>query len=114
MKVSSAQTPCAEMQRRSRPASRRGSPRTSWSNYGTFACCWSGTSAATRKGADKMAFITRLSLRLGVVVLLGVALLFGAGIFAATQVQQDLLPDISVPAVLVITPYPRASPEFAG
>src|SRR5205814_7665790 len=58
-----------------------------------------------------MAFVTRLSLRLGVVVLLGVALLFGAGIFAATQVQQDLLPDISVPAVIVITPYSGASPE---
>ena len=59
-----------------------------------------------------MAFVTRLSLRLGVVVLLGVGLLFGAGIFAATQVQQDLLPDISVPAVIVITPYPGASPEI--
>src|ERR1700704_4788664 len=59
-----------------------------------------------------MSFITRLSLRLGVVVLLGVALLFGVGIFAATQVQQDLLPDISVPAVIVITPYPGASPEI--
>ena len=58
-----------------------------------------------------MAFVTRLSLRLGVVVLLGVVLLFGAGIFAATQVQQDLLPDIAVPAVIVITPYPGASPE---
>src|SRR5258707_8607057 len=60
----------------------------------------------------QLAFITRLSLRLGVVVLLGVALLFGAGIFAATQVQQDLLPDISVPAVLVSPPYPGASPEI--
>jgi len=58
-----------------------------------------------------VAFVTRLSLRLGVVVLLGVVLLFGVGIFAATQVQQDLLPDISVPAVIAITPYPGASPE---
>src|SRR5216683_1494628 len=58
-----------------------------------------------------MAFVTRLSLRLGVVVFLGVVLLFGSGIYAATQVQQDLLPDISVPAVIVITPYPGASPE---
>src|ERR1700736_5292788 len=58
-----------------------------------------------------MSFITRLSLRLGVVVLLGVALLFGAGIFAATQVQQDLLPDISFPAVIVITPDFGASPD---
>jgi len=57
-------------------------------------------------------FVTRLSLRLGAVVLLAVVLLFGVGIFAATQVQQDLLPDISVPAVIVITPYPGASPEI--
>jgi HAE1 family hydrophobic/amphiphilic exporter-1 len=59
-----------------------------------------------------LALVTRLSLRLGVVVVLGVVLLFGTGIFAATQVQQDLLPDISVPAVIVITPYPGASPEI--
>ncbi len=43
--------------------------------------------------------------------MLGVVLLFGGGIFAATQVQQDLLPDISIPAVIVITPYPGASPQ---
>jgi HAE1 family hydrophobic/amphiphilic exporter-1 len=59
-----------------------------------------------------LAFVTRLSLRLGVVVFLGVALLLGAGVYAATQLQQDLLPDISVPAVIVITPYPGASPEI--
>src|SRR4029077_4145654 len=59
-----------------------------------------------------MSFVTRLSLRLGVVVMLGVVLLFSIGIFAATQVQQDLLPDISVPAVIVITPYPGASPQI--
>src|SRR5215469_14034109 len=59
-----------------------------------------------------MAFITRLSLKLGVVVVLGVVLLFGGGIYAATQVQQDLLPDISIPAVIVITPYPGASPDI--
>ena len=57
-----------------------------------------------------MSFLTRVSLRLGVVVLLGVVLLFGAGIFAATQVQQDLLPDISIPAAIVITPDPGTSP----
>ena len=57
-----------------------------------------------------MSLVTRLSLHLGVVVLLGVVILFGAGVFAATQVQQDLLPDISIPAVIVITPEPGASP----
>jgi HAE1 family hydrophobic/amphiphilic exporter-1 len=59
-----------------------------------------------------MSAVTRLSLHLGSVVVLGVVLLFGAGIFAATQVQQDLLPDISIPAVIVITPDPGASPEI--
>ncbi|MFI5282639.1 MAG: efflux RND transporter permease subunit [Candidatus Dormibacterales bacterium] len=58
-----------------------------------------------------MSFVTRVALRMGVVVLLGVVLLFGVGIYAATQVQQDLLPDISVPAVIVITPDPGASPD---
>jgi HAE1 family hydrophobic/amphiphilic exporter-1 len=56
--------------------------------------------------------VSRLSLRLGAVVLLAVVLVCGAGIFAATQVQQDLLPDISIPAVIVITPQPGASPQI--
>ena len=59
-----------------------------------------------------MSVVTRLSLHLGAVVVLGVVLLFGAGVFAATQLQQDLLPDISIPAVIVITPDPGASPEI--
>lgn len=59
-----------------------------------------------------MSFVTRLSLHLGAVVVLAVILLFGAGIYAATQVQQDLLPDISIPAVIVITPDPGASPDI--
>ena len=58
-----------------------------------------------------MSIITRLSLKLGGVTFLAVALLFGAGIYAATQLQQDLLPDISFPALIVITPYPGASPD---
>src|SRR5256885_13838215 len=44
--------------------------------------------------------------------MLGVVLLFGAGVYAASQLQQDLLPDISVPAVIVITPDPGASPQI--
>jgi HAE1 family hydrophobic/amphiphilic exporter-1 len=56
--------------------------------------------------------ITRLALKLGAVVVLAVVGLFGAGIFAATQVQQDLLPNISFPAFIVVTPYPGASPEI--
>jgi HAE1 family hydrophobic/amphiphilic exporter-1 len=59
-----------------------------------------------------VSFVTRLSLHLGAVVVLGVVLVFGAGLYAASQVQQDLLPDISIPAVIVITPYPGASPDI--
>jgi len=59
-----------------------------------------------------VSFVTRLSLHLGAVVVLGVVVVFGAGLYAATQVQQDLLPDISIPAVIVITPYPGASPDI--
>ena len=57
-----------------------------------------------------MSPLIRLSLRLGSVVVLAVVLLFGAGIWAATQLQQDLLPNITVPAFVVITAYPGASP----
>jgi len=57
-----------------------------------------------------MSSLIRLSLRLGSVIILAVILLFSAGIWAATQLQQDLLPNISVPAFLVITADPGASP----
>ncbi|MGH7764840.1 MAG: efflux RND transporter permease subunit [Candidatus Dormibacteraceae bacterium] len=55
--------------------------------------------------------VTRFALKLGGVVFLAAVLLFGGGIFAATQLQQDLLPDISFPAFIIITPYPGASPQ---
>lgn len=58
-----------------------------------------------------MSHLTRLSLRLGTVVFLAIVLLFGAGVFAATQLQQDLLPNISLPAFAAVTPYPGASPD---
>ena len=57
-----------------------------------------------------MSALIRLCLRLGSVVFLAVVLLFSAGIWAATQLQQDLLPNISLPAFIVITGYPGASP----
>ena len=59
-----------------------------------------------------MSIVTRLALKLGGVTFLAVAILFGGGILAATQLQQDLLPDISFPAFIVITPYPGASPQI--
>jgi HAE1 family hydrophobic/amphiphilic exporter-1 len=57
-----------------------------------------------------MSPLIRLSLRFGSVVILAVILLFSVGIWAATQLQQDLLPNISVPSFVVITADPGASP----
>jgi HAE1 family hydrophobic/amphiphilic exporter-1 len=57
-----------------------------------------------------MSPLIRLSLRLGSVVILAVILLFSVGIWAATQLQQDLLPNISIPSFVVITADPGASP----
>ena len=57
-----------------------------------------------------MSRLIRLSLRLGSVVVLAVVLLFGAGLWATAQLQQDLLPNISVPEFVVITADPGASP----
>src|SRR5215470_2778995 len=59
-----------------------------------------------------MSSITRLAMRQGAVVMLAALLLFGAGIYAATQLQQDLLPNISPPTAAVTTVYPGASPEI--
>jgi HAE1 family hydrophobic/amphiphilic exporter-1 len=58
-----------------------------------------------------MSVLTRFSLRLGTVVLLAIVLMFGAGVFAATRVPQDLLPDISLPAFILVTPDQGASPD---
>src|SRR5437879_6491220 len=57
-----------------------------------------------------MSLLTRLSLHLGSVVLLAIALLFAAGVLAATRIQQDLLPNISVPSFAVVTADAGASP----
>ena len=59
-----------------------------------------------------MSRLTRLALKSGPVVLIGIVVLFAAGIIAATQLQQNLLPNISLPGFIVITPDPGASPEL--
>ncbi|MHB8571870.1 MAG: efflux RND transporter permease subunit [Candidatus Dormibacteria bacterium] len=58
-----------------------------------------------------MAFLTRISLRVPSVVMLAVVILFGSGAWAATQLPQDLLPNISVPAFAVVTAFPGASAD---
>jgi HAE1 family hydrophobic/amphiphilic exporter-1 len=57
-----------------------------------------------------MSYLTRLALRFGPVVLLAILLLSGAGTYAATQIQQDLVPNVSVPTFEVVVADPAASP----
>src|SRR5579871_4582029 len=109
---SSGSTLCGATPSPSRRPFSTASATSRWSSCGISASC-SSTGSAIKEVPDPVSFVTRLSLRLGAVVLLGVVILFGTGLFAATQVQQDLLPDISIPAVIVITPDPGASPGVA-
>ncbi len=59
-----------------------------------------------------MSWFTRLSMRSGPVVLIAILLVFGAGILAATQLQQALLPNISVPEFVAVIGYKNASPQI--
>ncbi|MBO0743547.1 MAG: efflux RND transporter permease subunit, partial [Candidatus Dormibacteraeota bacterium] len=58
-----------------------------------------------------MSWFTRLSMRSGPVVLIAILLVFGAGILAATQLQQALLPNITVPEFVAVISDKNASPQ---
>lgn len=45
------------------------------------------------------------------VVFLATLLLIGSGIFATTRLNQELLPDVNFPLILVSTPVPGAGPD---
>lgn len=45
------------------------------------------------------------------VVFLATLLLIGSGIFATTRLNQELLPDVDFPVILVSTPVPGAGPD---
>ncbi|MCL5958490.1 MAG: efflux RND transporter permease subunit, partial [Chloroflexi bacterium] len=58
-----------------------------------------------------MHFLAELSLRRGaVVVLAAVAILLG-GVFVATRLKTELIPDVDFPVLTVVTTYPGAGPE---
>ncbi|HEX9044843.1 MAG TPA: efflux RND transporter permease subunit, partial [Candidatus Limnocylindrales bacterium] len=46
-------------------------------------------------------------IRRSVVILLALAL-FGTGVYAWSNLQQELLPDIAFPVITVVAPYPGA------
>ncbi|MEE8347014.1 MAG: efflux RND transporter permease subunit [Dehalococcoidia bacterium] len=55
--------------------------------------------------------ITHLSLRKRAIVFLAAGLVALLGIFAATQINQELFPDIDFPAITIVTQFPGASPD---
>ncbi|TET97275.1 MAG: efflux RND transporter permease subunit, partial [Dehalococcoidia bacterium] len=55
--------------------------------------------------------ITHLSLRKRAIVFLATGLVALLGIFAATQINQELFPDMDFPAITIVTRFPGASPD---
>ncbi|WP_164491829.1 efflux RND transporter permease subunit [Staphylospora marina] len=58
-----------------------------------------------------MNWLTRFSLRNVAAILILVILVTGGGVYTASQLKMEAMPDISFPVVVAITPYPGASPE---
>lgn len=58
-----------------------------------------------------MNWLTRFSLRNVAAVLILVILVTGSGIYTATQLKLEAMPDINFPVIVAVTPYPGASPE---
>ena len=56
--------------------------------------------------------LTSLSLRQRSVVLLATILIAIIGVFGVTQLKTELLPDINIPVITVITTYPGAGPQL--
>lgn len=55
--------------------------------------------------------ITHLSLRKRAIVFLASGLVALVGVFAATQINQELFPNIDFPAITIVTRFPGASPD---
>lgn len=58
-----------------------------------------------------MRFFTRFSLRNPVAVVILVLLIAAGGILSSFQLKEELMPNISVPIISVMTTYPGASPQ---
>src|ERR671917_2314321 len=62
-------------------------------------------------GGCSMTWLTRLSLTNRAIVGLVTALIIVLGAISTMSLRQELLPSIDIPAALVVTQYPGASPE---
>jgi HAE1 family hydrophobic/amphiphilic exporter-1 len=58
-----------------------------------------------------MSFLTRFSLRKAPIVIMLVVLVILGGLYSATQLKSELLPNIDLPVVSVVAVYPGAAPD---
>ncbi|TCS95689.1 efflux RND transporter permease subunit [Hazenella coriacea] len=58
-----------------------------------------------------MNWLTRFSLKNIAAIVIIVLLVLGGGLYTATQLKMEAMPDVNVPVVVALTPYPGASPE---
>jgi multidrug efflux pump subunit AcrB len=54
--------------------------------------------------------ITRFSLKNAAAVVLLVVLVTAGGLWSAMQLKKETMPDIAIPIVAIVTPYPGAAP----
>ena len=53
----------------------------------------------------------KISVKKPFTVLVAVIIVLALGFVSMTQMTADLLPEMSLPYIMIITPYPGASPE---
>jgi HAE1 family hydrophobic/amphiphilic exporter-1 len=72
---------------------------------------WTTIPAAAGSDTFRVSIFARLSLANRKLVAIVAALVVALGCYAAASLKQQLLPDLSFPAVTVVAAYPGASPE---
>jgi multidrug efflux pump subunit AcrB len=55
--------------------------------------------------------ITQFALKNAAVVVIVALLLLGGGIYSATQLKKETMPDVNIPVVAIVTTYPGAAPN---
>ncbi len=57
-----------------------------------------------------MDFLTRFSLKNAAVVVIASLLIVAGGLYSTSQLKRETMPDVTIPIVAVVTPYPGAAP----
>ena len=55
--------------------------------------------------------MSKYSVKKPITVLMGILIVIVLGLFSVTRLPLTLFPDINLPFVVTVTPYPGASPE---